>query len=295
VDFIAEFEGELLRQGRSKHTVRCYLQAVKGFKRFVEEATGEEFDPERVVPLDVREYKNRLVAVEKRTPATVNARLAALATYFEFLKAKGVVKNNPAKEVEKVKSQEPLAPKTLEKNELYRLRRKVHAAGSPRDIAIFEVLYNTGIRVGELCALELDDVEISERKGQLTVRRGKGGRFRVVPLNKAAREALKSYLEVRPATDLKTPEGRILFQGERGPLTPSGVYQIIKKYAVQAGLPEVSPHTLRHQFGKELIDKGEDITRVAHLLGHASLNSTKIYTQPTEKDLLEAVEKIGTL
>lgn len=283
-----EFNKYLLEIGRSPHTAKSYREAVEGFARFLEETTGEPFDPRKILLVDVKAYKGYLLSVLKRSPKTVNQRLAALRAFFEFLVGKGVLKKNPAEGVPDVKIQKTTAPRSLTKNELYRLRRKVHAGGNKRDIAIFELLANTGVRVGELCALELDDVEISERKGSITVRQGKGGKFRTVPLNKDARSALRDYLEARPAS-----ASRKVFLGERGPLTPSGVFRILKKYALQAGLPDVSPHTLRHTFAKRLLDAGEDLVEVARLLGHANINTTAVYTQPTEEDMQRAVEKLS--
>ncbi len=152
---------------------------------------------------------------------------------------------------------------------------------------MIQTLRYTGLRVGELVALTMDDLEISERKGGLTVRSGKGGKFREVPLNVEARRALSDYLDVRPsiASDL-------VFVGQRGPLTEDAVRKIVAKYANRAGLEGVTPHTLRHSFGKAALDAGVDLVTVAALLGHERLETTAIYTQPSQQDLVAAVEKL---
>jgi site-specific recombinase XerD len=156
---------------------------------------------------------------------------------------------------------------------------------------MLETLANTGLRVGELAKLTLADVEITERKGLVTVRSGKGGKFRQVPLNADARRAISAYLQVRP----QSIETRLFLGQREGPLTPSGVWRVVKKYGERAGL-SISPHTLRHTFGTRLVrGKGVDLVTVAAMMGHESLDTTALYTQPTAEDMADAVEKLGAM
>jgi integrase/recombinase XerC len=112
----------------------------------------------------------------------------------------------------------------------------------------------------------------------------------VVPLNNDARRAISDYLGVRPRV-----ADDHLFIGQRGePLRPQGVELIVERYAKQAGLEGVTPHVLRHTFAKQLLDTGTDLVAVARLLGHARLDTTARYTQPTERDLERAVEGLET-
>src|SRR5205814_4655345 len=150
------------------------------------------------------------------------------------------------------------------------------------------LLRHTGIRVGELTALRLSDVTITERKGQLVVRAGKGSKYRVVPLNADARKALSDYLAVRPKSTADH-----LFLGRRSDgLSPRAVEKTVLKYAQQARMEEVSPHTLRHTFGKSALDAGVDLVTVSRLMGHERLETTAIYTTPSAQDLEQAVEKL---
>jgi integrase/recombinase XerC len=135
--------------------------------------------------------------------------------------------------------------------------------------------------------LTLDDVEISPRKGQVTVN-GKGFKQRTIPLNKASREILRQWLQVRPDSG-----DRALFINQRGaPAKLRSAQRAVKRIAEQAGLEDVTPHTLRHTFAKSLIDEGVTLEKVAKLLGHSSLDTTRIYVTPSEKDLEEAVESL---
>jgi integrase/recombinase XerD len=157
-----------------------------------------------------------------------------------------------------------------------------------RDGALLALLLDVGLRVSEVCALRLDDVVLNDRSGYLTVRSGKRGKYREIPLNAGARKALWAWLEVRPEVD-----ANVVFTGrDLQPLRPRGVQRRVAWYARRAGLEDVTPHVLRHSFAKNLVDAGRPLTEVAVLLGHARLSTTAIYTQPGQEDLRHAVEAV---
>ncbi|HKZ40722.1 MAG TPA: tyrosine-type recombinase/integrase, partial [Candidatus Hodarchaeales archaeon] len=132
------------------------------------------------------------------------------------------------------------------------------------------------------------DVILDERKGSLIVREGKGMKRREIPLNAKARKALLEYLIMRP--DVESDD---LFLGQRNEGVQSKTIQrAVHRFAKKAGLNNVTPHILRHSFAKALIDAGVSLEKVATLLGHSNLNTTRIYTTPGEKDLENAVETI---
>jgi site-specific recombinase XerD len=252
-DAIDRFLEDLERQEASALTIRNYRSDLQHFGRWFAGSAGEPFSPAALTPTDVRDYGSHLVAVQKRAAATVNRRLAALRRFSQWAKAEGLIKELPTDQVKGVAST-PRAPKWLQKREVDRLLRAAERSGNKRDLAILHTLYATGLRVGELCALELADIAISERKGQLIVRSGKGSKHRVVPLNLDVRRALEAYLQVRPKVD-----SRNLFIGSRGEgIKSQAVENLVKKYARFAGLEGVSPHTLRHSFGKHAPDAGVD-------------------------------------
>jgi len=183
-----------------------------------------------------------------------------------------------------------MAPKWLARREQYGLLRAVQKANRPRDEALIMLMLHTGLRVSEVSNLRIGDISISPRKGAIMVRGGKGEKFRTVPLNSNVRNALKAYLSVRPSVNHD-----YLFVGQKGErLKPPGIYYVVKKYGYEARIDNISPHTLRHTFGKNLVDAGVALDRVATLLGHGSLNTTRIYTVPSQEDLQDAVESIAT-
>ncbi len=284
---IDRFLEELERQQLSRYTIENYASDLRVFARFFQGSTGEEFRAASITPTDIRDFKAHLVAVEKRSPATTNRRLYALRKFFHWAIAAGLAKEDPTMVVKGVQST-PLAPRSLAKKDVDRLLRAAERDENKRNLGILQVLRHTGIRIGELAALRLSDVELSERKGRLIVRSGKGSRHRVVPLNADARRALSDYLEVRPRVS-----DDHLFISQRGKgLQEQAVELIVGKYAHAAGLEGVTPHQLRHSFGKHALDAGVDLVTVSRLLGHTRLDTTARYTTPSERDLEKAVEKL---
>lgn len=284
---IDTFLAELRRQDAAPATVRNYAADLRAFARWFPEATGEPFAAKAVTPTDLREYRGYLRTVERKQAATINRRLAALRRFFVWAKGAGTIVEVPTAQVKGVPAA-PRTPKALSKREVDRLLREAERHGNKRNLAILLVLRHTGLRVGELCNLRLSDVTVSERKGEVLVRGGKGNKDRTVPLNNDVRRALAAYLAVRP-----TVADDHLFVGQRGaPLQPQGVQQVVAKYARRAGLPAVTPHVLRHTFAKQVLDAGEDLATVQRLLGHERLETTAIYTQPTARDLEHAVRRL---
>lgn len=284
---ITRFLDDLTRQDIGARTISAYRTDVTAFARWFPSAAGESFSARAVMPTDVRDYKSYLRTVERRQAATINRRLAALRAFFRWAKGQGLISELPTERVTGVPAA-PRTPKALAKREVDRLIREAERHGKPRNLAIVQLLRHTGIRVGELCNLRLGNLDISERRGLLLVCGGKGDKDRSVPLNNDVRRALAAYLTTRPQRD-----DDHLFVGQRGePLQPQGVQLIVAKYAQRAGLPDVTPHILRHSFAKQILDAGEDLVTVQRLLGHERLETTAIYTQPTAHDLEQAVRRL---
>ena len=288
-DELLAFVEELRRQDVAPKTLVNYRSDVGQFAKWFEGSRGEAFAVAAITPTDIRDYRSYLMTSAGAKPATVNRRLAALRKFFGWARGAGLVTERPTDAVRGVE-EAPRAPKALDRREADRLVRQAEQAGSKRDLALLQVLRHTGLRVGELAALRLRDVAISERKGALTVRAGKGNKYRVVPLNLDARRAISEYLAVRPQV-----ADEHLFISQRGAgIKPQAIENVVKKYARRAGLDDVSPHTLRHTFGKQALDAGVDLVTVAALMGHDSVETTAIYTQPSERDLERAVAQLET-
>ncbi len=283
---LEQFEAELTRQGKAPATRRGYLADLRDFATWVQQTYGEPFDPARLVREDVRAYRAHLLTVKRQKPATINRKLAALGTFCRWAVSEGLLQNDPTDSIENVRQAQP-PPRALDATDLRRLVRRAQQSGNPLHVAVITVLANTGLRVSELCGMELRDIEMSARKGKITVI-GKGEKPREIPLNAETRRALREYLAVRPAADELQ-----VFIGQRGPLTESGVWRIVRKYAHLAGLEGISPHSLRHTFATRLLREAHtDLTTVADLLGHADVRTTTRYTRPNQADRERAVEAL---
>ncbi len=282
MEAFSRFDQDLARQSKRALTRHGYGADLRDYARWVQATYGEAFEPGGITADDVRQYRTHLLTVRHAMPATINRRLAALSMFCRWALQHGLLSDDPTVDIPAAQ-QARSAPKALDRSDLNRLLRKVKQSGNPLHIAVLLMLANTGLRVGELVALDTADVETGERSGKVRVRLGKGSRNREVPLNAEVRQALRAYREVRPqpATSVQS-----LFINQRGEaLTASGVWRMLSKYARQAGLDHVSPHVLRHAFATHLLNHGADLRVVQLLLGHADISTTQIYTHVARERL----------
>ena len=302
MDILDEFKTVLIEQDCAKLTVRGYVADLRLFRVWFEQTNGEAFCMEIITPSDLREYRQYLIGVERRKPATINRKLAAISRLMKWAMDTGWIDRNPLENIHLV-SQEKPGPRYLDKKEQYALQRaiekdlQVSRMRYPkrwltrlRDASLVIFLLHTGLRLNEALTLELGDIQLAERKGQVLVRQGKGGRARTVPLNVDARKALQDWLAVRPGS------GRHIWtqvEGESSDeLSSRSVQRVLARIGQDAGLEHLTPHVCRHTFAKNLVDSGVGLEKVAALLGHSNLNTTRIYVTPNQKDLEQAVERL---
>ncbi len=288
---LAPFVQAQRAQDKSATTVSAYQSDMQQFAEWLTQTRGESYKTAQdfvraITPTDVREYRAHLLNVQRVSPATINRRLTSLRVLTTWARRAGIIAGDPVngiKAVQEVKK----PPRWLDRKEQYALRRAAEKDGDPRNLAILLLLLNTGLRISEVAGLKLDDLALSDRKGEITVR-GKGTKVRTVPLNAEIRKALREYLAKRPPV-----EHAAVFVNQKGnPLGKLGIEYQIGVFARLAGLEKVTPHMLRHTFAKNLVDQGVSLDQVATLLGHRSLTTTARYTQPSQQDLARAVEKL---
>lgn len=230
----------------------------------------------------------RMLAERGRAASTRGRKLAAVRGYYRFRVVEGVSDLDPTLLVETPRRGRSL-PKALPLDTVERLLA-VPDTNTPlgaRDAAILEFLYGTGARVGEAVALELTDLDLETGTATLT---GKGKKQRLVPLGQHARNAIEAYLPIR--LELRNPEQRsdVLFLNARGrALTRQGMWEIVKRNGRTAGIrsEDLSPHVLRHSAATHMIEGGADLRTVQEFLGHASINTTQVYTLVSPEHLHE--------
>jgi integrase/recombinase XerC len=211
-------------------------------------------------------------------PRSIQRRLSALRSFYEFLMREGGAKVNPATDVRAPKTKKRL-PATLDTDQMARLLDfRVDDSLSARDKAIMELFYSSGLRVGELVNLQLDCIDLKDRMVRVT---GKGNKTRIVPMGRHAIEAIKVWLPqraalIRNATAAEHP----LFVGRTGhALTPRAVQLRVEAWARRQGLAQhVHPHMFRHSFATHLLESSRDLRGVQELLGHADISTTQVYT-----------------
>lgn len=264
---------------RDLHLYLEFLAARK--KRLAADVTEADLD-DFVASMRAREYAEG----KRYAPATVARVLAAVRGFHRYLARSGASTGDPAEAIGTVKIPRSL-PKAMSVEEVEMLLAAVptHGGAATRDRAIVELLYAAGLRITELTSLDVDDIDLHDH----TVRCfGKGSKERIVPIGRAAVDAIKAYLTQLRPTLAKRKGERALFLNQRGRrLTRQGCWKLLRHYAEDlAHLPRrISPHTLRHSFATHLLDGGADIRVVQELLGHASVATTQVYTLVSQESL----------
>jgi integrase/recombinase XerC len=291
IDFEEAFVSYLrYERNMSPETIRAYEKDLHQFLRFFSRGDGEPVNPAEITSLQVREYLAQLKE-KNYQKTTVVRKLATIRSFYKFLLRKGHVSVNPLTDIETPKVEKKL-PHFLSTDEVEKLLNAPQGATfqAVRDRAILETLYSTGLRVSELTALNVADLDFT---AEVIKARGKGRRDRIVPVGSFALQAIKRYVDIRaqvPRIDEKDPDALFLNRfGDR--LSSRSIRKILDKYIKVTGLSQkTSPHTLRHSFATHLLNRGANLRMVQELLGHKHLSTTQIYTHVTTDGIRRAYE-----
>lgn len=282
----------LHRRRASEHTLRAYAGDLVQFARFLEQRFPNLGWAE-IQPATVRAFQAELHRLAM-SPRSIERKVCALRAFFKYLQTQKAVASNPAQAVGTPRHDQQL-PRVLSQAEVERLLT-APAGNDPlavRDRAVLELLYATGMRVGELSRVRLQDIDFAQNTIRVV---GKGNKMRLALFGRAAHEALNEYLSRARPILLAKGEARDegwLFLNHRGTrLTDRSVRRIMDRY-VDAGKGDFkpSPHSLRHSFATHLLDSGADLRTVQELLGHAQLTTTQVYTHVSRERLKEVYRK----
>lgn len=281
----------------SPHTLRNYRSDLLQFRRFLG-GGDDSAAPVSVEAVDSLQIRSFLVFLfeHKKEKSSAARKLAAIRSFFKFLRREGVLAQDPASAVSTPK-QPKILPRIMTEEETNQFLDQVAResetgdAAFIRDRAILELLYASGLRVSELVDLDLRSINLGE---SVLLARGKGRKERMVPFGSKASNALTSYLPVREKLLRETKTSNsALFLNMRGKrLTTRSIHRIVKRYVRTYGPKmNVSPHGLRHAFASHLLAEGADLRAIQELLGHASLSTTQKYTQVSIQRLIEVYDK----
>ncbi len=287
-DYIAEY-GAYLREEKhaSENTVSSYLRDVRQFDAYLR--TVAETTLVKCRQSHVEGYLSYM-AGKGKSAASVARGVASLKSFYTYLLSTGAVRQNPAKGVAPVRAERKY-PQILtgKEVELFLEQPQCVDAKGYRDHAMLELLYATGIRVSELIALNLDDVNFSIGVLRCTSR----GKERMIPLYNTAIKALQDYVrDIRPQLILSSDEEALFvnMNGER--MSRQGFWKIIKYYQEKAQIEkDITPHTLRHSFAAHLLENGADLRSIQEMLGHADISSTQIYSHMVKQKLKDVYQK----
>ncbi len=281
-------------RGLAGNSRLAYARDLKDFLGFLK---TRKQNAARANPEAVRAY---LSEIEKRGLKATSAarRLSALKQFFGFLVSEGEIKENPCAFIDGPKRGRPL-PKVLSASEVGKMITLAEAEAQSGDKeavrlnCLIELLYASGLRASELCALPVAAAQAAQDHFMV---RGKGGKTRMVPMGARAKAALERYLVVREKFLPEAPLAeKYLFcsRGKLGHLTRQRLDQLLKGLGARAGISSkrLSPHVLRHAFATHLLEGGADLRAVQMLLGHADIATTEIYTHVMDERLKETVER----
>lgn len=260
-------------RGLADNSLHAYRRDLEDLDRFLA-TRSKDF-----ISADTDDYRSYLhhLSRSKKATRTVARRLAAIRVLLRFLTAEGHDRTHVLQQLERPKPERPL-PKVLSRAQVNQLIATPDPE-SPfftRDVAILELLYASGLRASELCDVKLQDVNL--QVGCVRVM-GKGSKERVVPLGRAAAEAIARYLEETRPKLASSPSDRLFLSRTGKPLERIALWMMVEKYGRRSGLlKSISPHTLRHCFASHLVGGGADLRVVQELLGHSDINTTQIYT-----------------
>jgi len=275
----------------SPRTLRAYESDLKQFGSFLTADGKREAPsgPEQIDTLAVRGFVARLSRDGLRK-SSISRKLSAVRSFLRHALREGRIEFNPAEQLASPRVPKGL-PRDLTVDEIFNLLEHIQGddVAAIRDLAILELLYATGLRVGELTSLSLDDADLANRIVRVL---GKGGKERLVPFGGKATHAMKRWVERSRELRVKTGEVAVFLNLRGGRLTDRSVRRILSRRLNEAAIrTRVSPHALRHSFATHLLGAGADLRAIQELLGHASLSTTQRYTHVSTDALMRIYDK----
>jgi integrase/recombinase XerC len=295
-----------LNRHLSPHTVRAYESDVTQYLAFVSSEKDCKMSELTPMDLDMASVRNHIIELNRagKARASVGRKVSSLRTFVKYLRREDVIEHDPAAMAVAPKRDQTI-PTYLSEPEIERLL-ETPDTGDPlgrRDRAILELFYASGLRLSELVAIDLEDLNLSARMVRVM---GKGGKERILPFNQSAATAIKNWMKDRAVIMTgRGPQARVapkrpkaakadpLFINYRGArLTGRSVDRLLRRYVAQCSTRlGISPHALRHSFATHLLQRGADLRAIQELLGHSRLSTTQRYTHVNTAQLIDVYRK----
>ena len=271
----------------SSHTLKGYQRDLEKLSQYL--SVHEVQNWKNVNEHDIRTFIN----TERRrglSPRSIQRLLSSCRTFYEHLLTEGKIKLNPAKNIVSPKSAQ-LLPKAMDADLVQRLLDfKPKGMIEIRDKAIAELLYSSGLRLSEICKLDLEDIDLKERTCVVT---GKGNKTRMVPVGTKAIQSLRDWIIYRnELLESKETQTNAIFLNNKGSRISARSIQLrLEKLCLQRGLPGINPHMLRHSFASHVLESSGDLRAVQEMLGHSDIGTTQIYTKLDFQHLSKVYDK----
>ncbi len=277
-------------KGQKKVSENTFLSYVRDIRHLLEYVQCNDcVSLEKLTKKDIEGYMASMHA-DGRSYATVSRTIASVKCFYEYLILKGLIKDNPTKGISITKQQRKL-PQILTSREveLFLEQPDISDMKGIRDKAMLELLYATGIRVSELIALDIGDVNLSVG----IVRCRGNGKERIIPMYSLAVKALANYINtVRKNMIADEDEEALFVNMNGGRMSRQGFWKIVKLYQKRAGIDkDITPHTLRHSFATHLLENGADLRSIQEMLGHSDISTTQIYAKIVKNKLKDVYKK----
>ena len=272
----------------SEHTLLVYSTALENFADYTMQEFEEEVNINYIDTEDIRPFMGWLHD-KGLSKNSIRLKISAVKSFFKFLHKREILSKNPASPIFSTKIDKKL-PSFITENEVNKILAEIDSDDphQARDIALFELLYSSGLRISEALSLKVNDINANTKQLSIV---GKGRKQRIVPLGKKALEAIMNYKSKRELINKKN-KFDLFLNNSGNTLSPAGAYQIINKLMRgKVNSDKKSPHVLRHSFATHLMDHGADINSVSDMLGHSSLSTTQIYTHNTINRLKDIYKK----
>ncbi len=272
-----------MEKGAAFNTERAYKSDIEDFIKFIETSAVEEIDHNTIRAYIVHIYKD----LKK---SSLSRKISAIKVFFKFMKKKGYIDENTALVIKNPRIEKHL-PKFYTIDEMFHFLDFLPKDGwlNIRNMAIFELMYSTGMRASEALTMDMEDLHMD---GMWVKVKGKGGKERILPFGDKAKEAIDAYLEAVRKTLKYEPKSALFINARGGRLTYRGLLKIMKKHQLKAQLfKNLSLHGVRHSFATHLLDNGADLRSIQELLGHAKLSTTQRYTHVSMDKLMEIYDK----